>query len=368
MEWYTTVKQVRDILVKHYRNKKTRLAFVDVLSYIADENLADEQKAFLYRRSLEVLPLKTVRDVVDAIPISMNPILRNERRQNINEDVVIGDGRDVLGFVNLPFVGDSLHYHDHFELNFVYHGKASQMLDNECRELQPFDLCLVAPDFPHSLSVDDEDSLVLTYLIRRSSFDQIFKNLLLQDDLLARFFRNTLYKPGHSKYVLFHIGKESPQLQKILQDILIESNCDMPYSSELANCFLQELFYTLLRDHGGKMSYYGLEKLSTVQNFSAILLFLQNNYKTATLCNVAEFFKYSEGYLSRLFKRNLDMNFTDVMQAIRLRKAKSYLTDTDMNIAAISESIGYESSDYFAKCFKKHFKCTPSEYREAHRS
>ena len=70
--------------------------------------------------------------------------------------------------------------HDHFELNLVYSGKACLQLDTETRLLDQWDLCLVAPDFPHSLSVDDEDSLILTFQIRRSSFDRIFGNLFQQ--------------------------------------------------------------------------------------------------------------------------------------------------------------------------------------------
>lgn len=363
MEQYTTVKQVRKILSAWYKSKHTRLSFTEALGIIENENLVEEYWRFPFVRSLDLLPLERLRTVVDGIPIAMNPIIENKDKLSINENVIIRENRDVLGFVNLPFVGDSLHYHDHFELNFVYNGKATMQLDTETRSLEQWDLCLVAPDFQHSLSVDDEESLVLTYLIRRSSFDNIFGSLLLQDDLLARFFRNTLYKPGHSKYLLFRIGHEEPLLLKSLQNILIESNSLRPYASDFTNCLLHELFYTLLRDHGSKISYYGLEKHAGVQNFSSILLYLQNNYRTATLGTVASFFQYSEGYLSRLFKRNLDMNFTDVIQAIKLRKAKSYLLETDMEIGAICEQVGYESADYFTKCFKKHFNCTPSDFR-----
>ena len=365
MNQYTTVKLVRQKLTRRFKKDGKRTSFINVLKEIVDENLFDDSPVFREERSLYLLSLDALRRVVDSIPIYINPIVQNKSSRNIAEDIVIPSGRDVLGFVNLPFVDDGLHFHDHFELNFVYSGRAVQQLDSEKRILEQWDLCIVAPDFPHKLDVNDEESLVLTYLIRRSSFDNIFKNLLLQDDLLARFFRNTLYKPGHSKYLLFRIGKESPVLQKILQDILIESNSQKPYSSAFANCLLQELFYTLLRNHGGKINYFGLEKLSHSQNFSAILLYLENNYRTATLSAVSSFFQYSEGYLSRLFKRNLDMNFTAVMQAIRLRKAKSLLLGTDMSVSAISEQVGYESADSFAKCFKRHFHCTPSDFRSA---
>ena len=364
MEQYTRVKEIRKLLISHMKQKGSKLGFVQALKQIEENNLCEESAEFRYQRKLGLLPLEEFRSLIDDIPILVNPIVGNKNLRKINENTVIGKNQDVLGFVNLPFVDDGLHYHDHFELNFVYSGKATQQLDSETRVLEQYDLCLIAPDFPHSLWVDDKDSLVLTYLIRRSSFDNIFSNLLLQDDLLARFFRNTLYKPGHSKYLFFRIAKEDPLLQKILQDIVIESHSQRPYSSSFSNCLLHELFYTLLRDHGSKINYFGLEKLSTVQNFSSILLYLQNNYKTASLSSVASFFQYSEGYLSRLFKRNLDMNFTEVLQAIKLRKAKKYLLETDMNLLSICEQIGYESPDYFTKCFKRHFKCTPSEFRE----
>ena len=364
MERYTTVGQVRALLCSSYRRTRIRRSFTSVLREIEEASLTDSHAFFLPKKTTELLSLAELNTLVDRLPISLNRILTSTTEPLIAEDAVILPGRDIHGFVHLPFVDDGMHSHNHFEINYVYHGAARQTVAQEERTLQTGDLCLIAPDMPHSVLVDDEGSIVLSFMVRRSTFDAIFGNLLLQDDLLAIFFRNTLSRSGHSKYLTFHIADDDAVVLKLMQDLIIESNTARSYAPMYANCLLQQLFYSLLRDYGSTIHYYGLEKqLSDERNFSTVLCYLQNNYRTATLAGTAAFFGYSEGYLSRLFKQNMNMNFTAVMQSLKLRKGKDYLLGTDCTLTEICERIGYESADYFTKCFKRHFGCTPSEFR-----
>ena len=50
------------------------------------------------------------------------------------------------------------------------------------------------------------------------------------------------------------------------------------------------------------------------------------------------------------------------IEVIRMRKASELLLDKDMNISDVAFEVGFNSSQYFATRFKKHFGLTPSEY------
>ena len=47
----------------------------------------------------------------------------------------------------------------------------------------------------------------------------------------------------------------------------------------------------------------------------------------------------------------------------RIRKACELLQNTDLPIAHIARSVGYEDSLYFSRLFKQHMKSSPSSYR-----
>ena len=49
----------------------------------------------------------------------------------------------------------------------------------------------------------------------------------------------------------------------------------------------------------------------------------------------------------------------------RLLKAKELLRDADMNMTAVASACGFSSGTYFCKCFKKHMKTTPSQYKKS---
>lgn len=69
-------------------------------------------------------------------------------------------------------------------------------------------------------------------------------------------------------------------------------------------------------------------------------------------------------YLSGLFKRKTGKTIGEYITCVRIEKAKSLLYDKQLKLYHISEKVGYEDANYFAKIFKRHTGLTPSEYRE----
>lgn len=121
----------------------------------------------------------------------------------------------------------------------------------------------------------------------------------------------------------------------------------------------------MLREYSNTILYYGLDDYSTSQHqFPMILAYVQNNYSTVTLKSVADFFNYTESYLSKLFKKNMYANFNQVIQNLKMEKARELLLNTDFSVAEITEEIGYESPDYFTRRFKKLYGVTPTEFRK----
>lgn len=83
-----------------------------------------------------------------------------------------------------------------------------------------------------------------------------------------------------------------------------------------------------------------------------------------TLTNVADRLYVHPNYLSRLFKEQAGINFSDYVIAVKMEKAKELLGNSRIKIYDIAEQIGYRSVPHFNTMFKKVTGLTPKEYRD----
>jgi len=97
--------------------------------------------------------------------------------------------------------------------------------------------------------------------------------------------------------------------------------------------------------------------------------FAERNYhKKVCLKDAASAVFLSPKYLSRVFKQNTSMGFSEYKLGIKIAKAKELLQNTEYNIEQISDKTGYENIESFTRIFKKMTGYTPTEYRENARS
>jgi Response regulator containing CheY-like receiver domain and AraC-type DNA-binding domain len=94
--------------------------------------------------------------------------------------------------------------------------------------------------------------------------------------------------------------------------------------------------------------------------------YLEKHYaEPITLNQAAETLYVSNFYLSRMFKKELGINFVDFLNELRIEKAKALLTDARYKTYEVAEAVGVPNSHYFSKLFRKHVGMTASEYRES---
>jgi len=78
----------------------------------------------------------------------------------------------------------------------------------------------------------------------------------------------------------------------------------------------------------------------------------------AQLCHL------SPSYFSRLFTRELGMNFTTYLNRHKVYLAKHLLLGTSMSVGDISEHLGFSDTSYFIKVFKRYAGMTPLAFRK----
>jgi two-component system response regulator YesN len=68
-------------------------------------------------------------------------------------------------------------------------------------------------------------------------------------------------------------------------------------------------------------------------------------------------------YLSRLFKKEIGVNFKEYTVQCKMNKAMEMLKDPKYKIYEIGGILGYKSVGFFSKVFREYADCSPMEYR-----
>lgn len=74
--------------------------------------------------------------------------------------------------------------------------------------------------------------------------------------------------------------------------------------------------------------------------------------------------QYNTPYLSKHFKQETGMTFSEYLKHVRISASRRLLSNTDKSVAEISELVGYADTTFFHNTFRNMIGCTPLEYRK----
>lgn len=83
-----------------------------------------------------------------------------------------------------------------------------------------------------------------------------------------------------------------------------------------------------------------------------------------SLNDVAEMYDISPNYLSSLFKKYNELGYSEYVTYCKIEESKKLLRETNMKIYEIADALGFESSFYFSKVFKKVAGIAPTDYQK----
>ncbi len=110
-----------------------------------------------------------------------------------------------------------------------------------------------------------------------------------------------------------------------------------------------------------------LVKNHSLKDYSAVIRSAVNFINICTdlsLPEVAERLNISTSYLSRQFKKEAGLSFTDYINQQRVQQALKILNTSQVSIQSVAEAVGIFDTNYFTKIFKKQIGKTPGEYKK----
>lgn len=94
------------------------------------------------------------------------------------------------------------------------------------------------------------------------------------------------------------------------------------------------------------------------------LLYIEEHYREKVkLSDVAEHIYVSQWHLSKLLNRRTGQSFSELLNKIRMEKAKELLKNPALRIGDIAEEVGFSDMAHFSRVFKKTEGISANEYR-----
>ncbi|MDF2927220.1 MAG: AraC family transcriptional regulator [Paenibacillaceae bacterium] len=95
-----------------------------------------------------------------------------------------------------------------------------------------------------------------------------------------------------------------------------------------------------------------------------MIMYVNQNYTLPlSLQDLSEHFQLSKQYISRLFAAHLRVSANHYILTVKLYHAQELLKFSSMNVAEISDYLGFCSPSYFTRVFKQMYAITPKRYQ-----
>ncbi|UJF32617.1 response regulator transcription factor [Paenibacillus hexagrammi] len=97
-----------------------------------------------------------------------------------------------------------------------------------------------------------------------------------------------------------------------------------------------------------------------------MLHFIEVEYRTVTLEDVAQFVHMNPSYVSSYFRKLTGQKFSDYVLGIRMKKAAELLREHRWKALEVSEMVGYANAKNFIRAFKQYYGKTPGQFKHEH--
>lgn len=129
--------------------------------------------------------------------------------------------------------------------------------------------------------------------------------------------------------------------------------------------YLMELLYYMkyLRSDNDTVD---IKEKSASDMVSEIMQYLSEHIsEKISLEDILKEYSINRNLLNQIFIKETSMTCLNYLEKMRMGLAQTMLAETELQIAEISDRVGYPDPNYFIKVFKKHTGVTPSKYRES---
>ena len=246
------------------------------------------------------------------------------------------------------------HFHNVYELYYLIENETSFFIDNVSYHIKPGTAIIVPPYKIH---------------INKPLNDEIRKRFVLYmpESMIKDFLKDepNLLKRIESKPIKIKLSKQE-SISRLMFKLLNEyqrKNSSMVLKKSLLGELLVDLWRISTEESKEKKTKNigkGTEHIQTIANYVSA-----HYNEDISLKTLSEKYFFHSSYISRAFKQQFNISFTDFLKSIRIREAALLLRNSDLSVIQIAEKTGFESSTSLCRAFKSVMRTTPLKYRKA---
>lgn len=290
---------------------------------------------------------------------NINQNLYTESNGNIiNSTKLLQIGKLITIRPHTRFIHFPQHTHDYIEVVYMCSGKTEHIINGNPITLNEGELLFLSPNAIQEIKRADKNDIAVNFIILPSFFDKMLQMFDQEQTPLKTFVIDCITRKNTSNsYLHFKVADILP-IQNLVENLLYALIDDIPDKRNV-NQTTMGLLLLQLMNH--------TDRVNVEQKSDALLLkilrYIEENYSTGSLSDLAEILHYDLYWLSRQIKRMTGKTYTELLQEKRLSQAAFLLKTTEINVSDIAILVGYDNISYFHRIFAKQFGLSPKKYR-----
>ncbi|MFN7252300.1 MAG: AraC family transcriptional regulator [Anaerobacillus sp.] len=285
----------------------------------------------------------------------------SQRNFIIESEKFLSKDKMIMVRKHTRFVDFPMHKHNYIEINYVYNGTLKQKVGKEEITLKKGELLFLNQHIEHEIDACTKDDIIINFIIQPQFFEFIL-SYLNSENLVSEFLISSLYNHTHNGHFLYFQVSEIEEIQELIKKMIVEIMSPSLLSDSSIKLYMGLLMVQLIKNASKAVN----NKDQSLQHYIIVesLKYIDENYKQASLYELAKKLKQPHYSLSKQIKKATSYTFKELLQEKRLSKAKELFDSTKLPIVTVVEEVGYDNISYFYRIFKKKYQMTPKEYRK----
>ncbi len=260
------------------------------------------------------------------------------------------------------------HWHDEVEFIMICSGHAMLKLPDESIILSPGEGVFINQNRIHSIRVCNNEDCSLYAL----KFHPSFLFGYGQTNMSTKYLTPILSSPSLHYIVLREEDRATFGILKLVKNTLSyyldkQYGYELMVKSNLCNIWNQLLPFT--RTKIDKASHASSQaSIDGVRIKQALLYIEKKHMEPLTLDEIANSIHVSKSECCRCFQRSLGITPFEYLTKFRIFESTRKIMRGDEiaeSISTLAASVGFNSTSYYNKLFKRYLNCTPNEYKKS---